>query len=549
MKDLLAVTGLTMLLANAANAKPPSDWVRCDGLAQPESIVKSLGRLVAVSSTFGLFGMPERASPQKRAAGPDGVAACTIVLADPVLGDAYWVRRINLLRARAVHNLEAGNADAALADLASIDGVAGPRSADVFYARSYGAGNALLTGFGQASRGDFAAAAIQAEKAATMRPWTLSVQTIAAVLLASDHVASPGELALADQLVRLDPGTRGNRADRRAEAGDWKGALADWDAAPKQPAIGENLVRLGVMAYAAAMTGDAPHAALLMDQMRTVADGVTKMLDANAAIAAAQTASTNANADPAKPSSAAISADYSAYATKLRDRLNAQVAGSEALVKARLALNAGKADAAATILADVAKLEPTPETLRLIDAVMTAQSPAGRNGAAAQKLIASRTNTATMLAAVPAIRFAALFDALPAPEDAATLNSYSGQWGLGLKSTGFKVTQAKPPATHTTIQFVGDVSSRGAVEEMTLLRAADSAVAAGKPGFIIIARRDYQRYSQMTYGGSPIGERSPAGYQSELDVEFVDPANAEDRYIAAADVQAALAPLYVKAKS
>jgi hypothetical protein len=48
----------------------------------------------------------------------------------------------------------------------------------------------------------------------------------------------------------------------------------------------------------------------------------------------------------------------------------------------------------------------------------------------------------------------------------------------------------------------------------------------------------------MTMNGSAIGSPQPAGFKSELDVALVDASGPDDRFIAAADVVAALAPVY-----
>jgi hypothetical protein len=60
----------------------------------------------------------------------------------------------------------------------------------------------------------------------------------------------------------------------------------------------------------------------------------------------------------------------------------------------------------------------------------------------------------------------------------------------------------------------------------------------------------------MTWRGSPVGERMPAGFKTAIDVEFVDPAElppalsgSADRVIAVDAVRAALAPLYVPAQT
>ena len=545
MREFVIAAAVLALAPVPGAAREASDWVRCDGLARPEPVTTTLGRLVLVSSTFGLFGMPERSAPELRASGAAGIAACTAVLDGGVLTDDYWVRRINVLRARAIHHLEAGATDAVLADLASIDVIAGARASDVFYARSYGAATALLAGLGHAAQGDSAAASAAALRAATLRPWSTSVQRLAADTLGFDRAIAPAELVLADRLVSLDPDYRGRRADLRAAAGDWAGALADYavlvpaadlprpgtDARFRAMTAVQPMRQIGSMAYAAAMTGDAALANALVARLRSQLPPV----------------------DVAEPGQTAGAGAVAALVRQMRPRLEMEVETTAATVESQLALAAGRAPEAATRLVAAPGLRSSPATVALIDAIIAALPVAQRTAGDAAVLAARRSELIAAMASPPQLAFGALFELLPQPEDAAKLNGYSAQWGWGLKSTGFKLRAAKPPVTHTTIEFVGDVSSRGAVEEMTLLRAADAALAAGKPGLLIVARRDFQRYSQMTMNGRPIGERVAAGFKSEIDVEFVDPAalppalaGQEDRVLSAAQIRDALAPLYVK---
>ena len=121
-------------------------------------------------------------------------------------------------------------------------------------------------------------------------------------------------------------------------------------------------------------------------------------------------------------------------------------------------------------------------------------------------------------------------------------NAFSGSVPF-FNSNGFKDKPMKD-GRGTTIEFTGDNSSPMAVEEMTLLRAADLAVAAGKPGFIILDKRDFSRSTQMTINGSPGCNATPAGFMTQLGVAFADTGADSDRFIAADAVIADLAPVY-----
>jgi hypothetical protein len=105
----------------------------------------------------------------------------------------------------------------------------------------------------------------------------------------------------------------------------------------------------------------------------------------------------------------------------------------------------------------------------------------------------------------------------------------------------------------TTVEYIGAEASATVVEELTLLHAADLARKQGKAGLLIVARRDFSRTLTTTRGFSaiPISSR-PVGFKTEMDVQFVDPANLptalaseSDRVLLAEKVYANLAPIYI----
>lgn len=75
---------------------------------------------------------------------------------------------------------------------------------------------------------------------------------------------------------------------------------------------------------------------------------------------------------------------------------------------------------------------------------------------------------------------------------------------------------------------------------------------AGKKGLIVVSRKDTSFHIDTTYYGNTV-RSDPDGYQTELDVVFVDPAALPPQYadagwrvIDADAVYAALAPVYLK---
>jgi hypothetical protein len=112
------------------------------------------------------------------------------------------------------------------------------------------------------------------------------------------------------------------------------------------------------------------------------------------------------------------------------------------------------------------------------------------------------------------------------------------------RTDGFRST-ANPDGT-VKVEFIGNTPSAPMVQEMTLLRAAELAKAAGKAGFVIVERNDYTRTLQMSRGGIPVSSTSQ-GFKTELTVRFVDPGAEPQRAFDAIAVIDALGPLYYEA--
>jgi hypothetical protein len=105
-------------LAKELPPKEPSLHVQCDGMPNNMSGGETAVRLLALTAVIGLLAPPpEGADPAKRKFGAEGVDVCTRVLT----GDKpenNVNRRLDLIIARAIHQIEAKQYDAALADVA-----------------------------------------------------------------------------------------------------------------------------------------------------------------------------------------------------------------------------------------------------------------------------------------------------------------------------------------------------------------------------------------------------------------------------------------------
>lgn len=172
MKNLLATAALaalvcTPVIAEAQSAPPPaapppaappptkvtttttaltdkqlgSRYLRCDG--EPNNVTggETFARLLGAVTLLGLFApTPESPDPSKRQFGEAGVAVCSELIDGGDKGESNAVRRIPLILARALHQIEAKNYPAALADVekARAEAKAAGLSGNAYFDRSMG---------------------------------------------------------------------------------------------------------------------------------------------------------------------------------------------------------------------------------------------------------------------------------------------------------------------------------------------------------------------------------------------------------------------------
>jgi hypothetical protein len=126
----------------AAEPKGPSLHVQCDGYPNNISSGESAARILGAVTLLGLFAPSrEAADPGKRKFGKEGVEACNAVLIGEK-AETHPSRKLELTMARAIHNIEAKNYDAALGDVALSRAVAieAGFTKDPYFERSVGNG-------------------------------------------------------------------------------------------------------------------------------------------------------------------------------------------------------------------------------------------------------------------------------------------------------------------------------------------------------------------------------------------------------------------------
>ncbi|HYF22028.1 MAG TPA: hypothetical protein VD929_01385 [Caulobacteraceae bacterium] len=550
--------------AQAPGTFPKTAFSNCDGYGKPS---KSGDGMTEQAFTMGIFvPLNGRGDTTKTVvlAGADGVTACDAALADPALLPKYAVRRATLLRARALHRLATGAAEAALADLETADAALPP--GDVYARRSVGLGAGLIRAFGlyESGRPQEGRAAVAA--AVDARAYNRqALRSAALVLDAVDGPVEDRERVLRAQ-ARLDPETLARLFDFLVEQGRFqeavdlhpqikpmldKGGAERFDfevriLEAKNQAVAELFwaTKAGPLAYAHAALGRGGQArevlAAARERLKLATGPVPPRL--------------GRDGEPKKPDVA------DRYAELYRKSL--ALAGGEALdrwtaaAEAREALSAGRPEPADALASEGGKGIPGLVALEFVRARRALMTEAERTRAGPEPEAASLWNALSGMTREQLVA-SALLQSLPEAELKAQIppykdaphprfsmkNSYNDLAVVGHRS------ETDPKTGVTTVRVRVGKGSSSVPEEMALLRAAELAEQAGKR-LLIVDRRDYRHvYSTTQYG--TVLNSSPDGFSTELDVLFVDPASPPAGYEKAgwrmldpAEVRTALSPVY-----
>ena len=213
--------------ARAAPAKPGKEGsvhVRCDGNPDNVSAAETAARVIAITAVVGLLlPGPERADMSKRLKGAAGVAACTAALD----GESNAVRRIQLILARGVHQIEAGNFDSAMAD-AELAGRDQPElAATPGFRLGYRLSAMELRALALLGSGKRQEAADQAMEMGLAAPYDFINMTRATLYAQLSDRWGPNEERFYARLVQIFPDALALRISARQLGGDYRGAAED----------------------------------------------------------------------------------------------------------------------------------------------------------------------------------------------------------------------------------------------------------------------------------------------------------------------------------
>ena len=514
----LCAFGMTL----PAAAATPAYFSACDGYGAPNK--NGDGMLKPANALFGLFiPSPGYGDTRQRpsALGEAGIAACDQALADPRLLPIYWMRRVSLLRARAIHDLNRGRTDDALADLKhAMDAAQAP--ADPYYRRSLGLGIELVRAAVLEKAGKTEEAAQLASEVGAERPYDAE---IARAALAINYRASGDRKALAEnlrKLAKLDPTSLPGLIEQEMALDQFDEAIRLRRMVVLQVVKPDGGWQTDTAAIDAQNVVKGAH----LDGQIAYALAATHRADAARKALVAARAAVDAGCPPVDPSPG-------------RARLSRQ--------QRELEIRRGDTkDSATRVLDEWTKyvelrilVDTDPNSERLHDFV-AATRIASATTTDIMRAIAHSTAPDQAIAALNLPAMQAVLDKehekivfspellvrlLPETETAARVGRYAAGsksfWSLN--TNGFYVKPASI-AGATTVEYDDVQSSAAMVEEMALLRAADLARQAGKKGMILLDRRRYERTLTVSTMYGAIQNSRPTGYTAEYDVLFVDPA-------------------------
>ncbi len=521
---------LTILLASAVAIAAPADnnsndgtnFTACDGYAAPTRKVDG------ITKATWLWGLATETSDIRRSTaiklGSNGSAACEKALADPLLLPDYWVRRANLLQARALHAFVAGDASLALSLLDESDAIGTAQKTGTFE-QSLGLGNLAIRAFIQGEKGDADAARATAARMIALRPWSTTNLRLAAALVDRLDSVEVAHQHARDRLKYL-PGTAGSLAIAHFERGEYAEALAvsalidfaqpkmrgGWyieGAKDRDVAIIESrAVIAGMRAYAASAIGNGVLASQLLASARAELDAADIV--------------PKPGPDGAPPRKSAVEA----YAR----RWPFVSAGRTAITKWEAAIAfAAKVPTMPidTVFSEYQKgdfkeLGITPDILRRM--VIPDKTAAAERDKTLQDVIARATKEQRARDTLTPSDLAAI---LPRPETPkmVPVMKPAGD-GYFLSDTGLSRARSDE-ADVWTIRFTHPLASIETVEEMAMIGAAQTAVEQKKDGFVILTSRSFSRtmhVSNTMYGVVLSKYDTNDGYEAQLRVRFVDSA-------------------------
>ncbi len=467
--------------AKAAMVEKPdgSTFVRCDGKPAKMTAGELTAVLLAITVTGGivggLVGAPETADSAKRLTGPDGIKACDQALA----AESDGVRRVELSIAKAIHQIEANDQDAALATARAATDLAGDRKEDLGFRRSLALSAMEIEAAALLRQGKVAEAELTALKMAAAAPYDLITYLRAAPYADLTGVMTPDKKAFYDQYQRLLPRALLARYEARQWVGDWAASARDLEqvtaafdafSPPKEPGMGLSDARRSV-AYM--LAGD-------MERSNAIAAEARRQVD-----------------DMVKSGKAL---EFAAQTSQAEELLDFQAIGRQ--------LSEGRVKQARAAFAARGRwLAPTPPAVALLTERLRAGAGADElTGALARDPAAIRADALSAKAGAlkeKTDKPGNLFGAIRAPLPSASWSGMSRTVWRTEKQPALFIKKTPKDKFNGEMLFAYSYAANGsAMGEAMLMHCAVVARQRGKAGCMLVPYRD-KLYSTFVLVGSP----------------------------------------------
>lgn len=530
-----ALTACALLMTAPAQANDKRDFEACDGRMHPGKQDDGMRGEASQPAYFQL----------RNQFGGNNVEACTRALASPRLLPQQTLRKAHLLRARAAAYLDDGKIDLAIADIDAAEAATAPLAQERFFQRSMGVSLTLLRALALAQSGRGGDAAPLVQSALDARPYALHIQEAGAQILDAARPLDAASPSPWNAVFRLEPDARWRALTSEAQRGNFAavldlagGGTTPWPTEPLAPfaiaaqsADGNRfLLALIVSLHTAYAHTAMGYPALARQKLVEVREQAKRLVPA----------ADPAIAVPGRGSQAELVTGFIDSRARQVEARIAIAEGRTSEVIAELVATPLPRDAATRdIMTALRKAVPAKDAALVPGdeqylAAITAERQGDFGGLARRVLLAPETPRSVVdyERARPNILSALVGGAL----------SLGTSLLGGIERTdGFRSTE-NPDGT-VKVEFLGNTPSAAVVQEMTLLRAAELAKAAGKAGFVITDRADYTRTMRTMRGAVEISS-APAGFKTELTIRLIDSGATEVGAFDALTVIDALGPLY-----
>ena len=509
----IAICGLAAAMFTAAPAAAAKgDFYACDGYTAPGR--KSDG----ITTGAWLFGLARASTEFRRgdalSHGSPGIAACEAALADPLLEPRYWLRRANLLQAKALHLIAMHRDEEALAALRESDSAA--PAGEILFGESVGFGNRALRAIAlyRLNRGDEARAELAAIERG--RPYANSLRALGRTIRMIFESDSDSYFRLLRQEAGYDP----NMLELIFRASVLYGRFDEAEAIYGQisddlPRNHGSFVIQGLEAQGYERIAERAYLAGAMGYV-LVAQG--KAEAGRALIAKARRDLAGASTPPIPTASGRIKgSDQRDY----DQRLSAATSGGghldnwEQAIALRIAApTLGLAELFQRAEASLPK--ETPVIIDLLRHIKAGSEEERREAAAGEAEITRIIDEGRRRSLV--LDYAQIAKMLPRPETAGAKPSYKRAGdGIILDNNQGFYSRRHADSDALTVGFASNLAPPAMVEELAMLAAAMKTRQAGKDGFVIESRLLIQRSTTIVgYGQATSG--APSGYDVRLKI-------------------------------